>query len=781
LIAAAAAALCLIALATPAGSATSEPVRPGEAGPVVDEGIPLGFTGRAWDEQAALETRFAAALDPRRISRTHRTLTQSPHAAGTDGAARVAAFLAAEIRKTGLRPRVETYQFYNSHPGPSAIAMTSPVRKEFSLVEDRIPGDPFTNAAAQHPAYCAYSGSGTAEGEVVYVGQGDWDDFQALDEHGISLRGKVALLRYFGAGEGAKVRRAEERGAVAAVLYADPIDDGFVLGPVYPGGNWRPPGSIMRRTLADTPYEGDPLTPGWAAKPGTKRLDPSKVEGLPKIPVLPISYRDAGFILARLGGPEAPERMQGGLLEGGAVAGPAPAGAPAAAKPGATAAAPPRPSLVYRLGPGPARLRVAVQPIRRIDTIRNVLVTIPGAEEPDAWVILGNHHDAWIYGAGDPSSGTAALLETVRALGRLHREGWRPRRTLVIAFWDAEELNLGGSTEWVEDHADELRRKAAAVINMDSAVFNPDRPLYVGASPALHLLFLETAADVSSPAGGSLYDTWLAQQNATRALPSVDGTGIDFDASRALKMPYLDPVPLGDDQTPFVEFLALPGSDMYYGSDYGMYHSLYEDRRWMETVVDPGFLYHRLMGEFQGRLGLRLAMAPVLPLDARATAAAWDLALEALEERAAGLDAPRKTFKPVERALRRFRQAADDFAAVRDAALDETDWTTHTGTHLLLAINREIAETEKSLYNPAGLPGHAWYRGLWVAPPRVPGLKDARLPGLRWPLERGEEATLANQVDLYGQALDEATAHLHRAAGLLTALTEALERSAAKP
>lgn len=745
----------------------AEAAAPARAGGAETRALPAGFTERAWDEAAALERRFAAALDPVRIGRTHRTLTRAPHRAGTEGARRVVDYLAAEIRRAGLTPEVVPYQFYNAHPGPSAVAMTAPVKKTFPLVEDRIPGDPFTDDAARHPAWCAYSGGGTAEGDVVYVGQGEWDDFKVLDDRGVSLKGKVALMRYFGAGEGAKVLRAQERGAVAAVLYADPAEDGHVHGPVYPRGNWRPPGSIMRRTLADTPYEGDPLTPGWAAKPGARRLDPSEVRGLPAIPVLPMSYRDAGFILARMEGPEAPGRMQGGLLESGA--------------PSAGGDGPGRRALVYRLGPGPARLRVSVQQARRVDTIRNVLVRILGEEEPDSWIILGNHHDAWIYGAGDPSSGTAALLEAVRSLGRLHRQGWRPRRTLIVAFWDAEELNLGGSTEWAEDHAEELRRKGAAVINMDSAVFNTERPLYVGASPSLHALFLETARDVSSPAGGSLYDDWLAQQNAMRGTPSVDGAGVDFDPSRPLTAPYIDPVPLGDDQTPFVEFLALPGSDMYYGADYGMYHSLYENRRWMETVVDPGFLYHRLMGEYQGRIGLRLAMAPILPLDARQTAAAWERAFADLLERAGRLNVPARTFKLVQRALRRHRQAAGEFGERRDAAVRAFDWGVHTQARLLVSINRSIAEAEKALYAPDGLPGHAWYRGVWAAPPRVPGLDDARLPGLRWPLERREQATLMSQAAQYQQALDEATAHLHRASGLLDALSEALERAARTP
>ncbi len=597
--------------------------------------LPLGFTETAWDQESEIEGQYASLLDPARISRTHRELTREPHRAGTEGDRRVVLYIKQEAVKAGFRPEIAEYLFYNSHPGPRSIELTAPIKKPLSLAEDRIPGDPFTERAADHLGFCAYSGSGTAEGDVVYVGQGTVAEFRALRERGVSLEGRVALMRYFGEGEGRKVLRAQEEGAVAAILYADPLEDGFVQGPVYPQGDWRPPGSIMRRSLVDTPYEGDPLSPGWAALPGAKRLDPQKVEGLPRIPVLPISYRDAA---------------------------------------------------------------------------------------------------------------------------------------LILAFWDAEEMALGGSTEWAEDNAEILRRKGAAVINMDSAVFNGERPLYAGASPCLHRLFREVAADVPGPRGKeSLFAAWVRLQNAARELGSVDAFAIRGSPSEPLVDPQIDDVPLGDDQTPFVEFLALPGSDMYYGADYGLYHSLYEDRHWMETVVDPQFRHHRVMAELQGRLGLRLATAPLLPLDPAGTAAAWDRAFGDLRARAAERQASPRLLRPVERALKRFREAARAFARERDETLTVESWPLRPIPDRLASISREVAETEKAFFSEHGLPGDPWHRGLWVAPPRsVPGLTEERLPGLRWPLELDQEGVLLGQVSLYTQALDEATSHLHRAQGLLT-------------
>ncbi|MFQ5876209.1 MAG: M28 family peptidase [Acidobacteriota bacterium] len=752
-------------LSPPAGAASgrspAEEAEDEEVEIVEEEITPLGFSRAGWERQRALEGRLASLLKPTRIARTLRRLTARPHRAGTADSERVARWILSEAERAGLEAEIVPYLFYNSHPGPRSIRLTAPVERALSLEEDRIEEDPFARAPWKHRAFCAYSGSGTAEGEVVYVGQGTVEDFGALDESAISLEGRVALMRYFGEEEGTKVLRARERGAVAVVLYADPLEDGFVHGEVYPKGNWRPPGGIMRRSVIATPYDGDPLSPGWAATPGARRLEPGEIEGLPRIPVLPISYRAAAVVLSHLGGPRAPDRMQGAIVRGDGGARP----------------------LEYRLGPGPARLRLSVQMDERTDTILDVIVRVPGEAEPEAWVILGTHHDAWIYGAGDPSSGTAADLEIVRALGDLRREGWRPRRTIVLAFWDAEEMNLGGSAEWVEEHAEQLREKGVAAINMDSAVFNGERPLYVAASPALHTLFREAADVVPAPAAeGSLWASWLRMQNEARGQGSVDGHGPDYDPSEPFERPYIDPIPLGDDQTPFVVRAGLPGSDMYYGADYGMYHSLYEDYHWMTTIVDPNFAHHWVMALLHGVLGLRLAMAEVLPLDPEVSAAAWEDALADLEGRAAALGVDAGIFGPVREALVRFSDAARTFGERRDSVLHEARWEAGAHPDALTAVNAGVAAAARAFYLEDGLPDHPYDRGLWVAPSRaVPGLRDARLPGLRWALELGREGELPRQVEIYARALDEAARQLTGAAELVAGLPREAQASEPAP
>jgi N-acetylated-alpha-linked acidic dipeptidase len=314
---------------------------------------------------------------------------------------------------------------------------------------------------------------------------------------------------------------------------------------------------------------------------------------LPKIPVLPISYKSAQRILSLLEGPAAPYEWQGALC------------------------------LTYKVGPGPAEVHLRTQMDNRDRPMLNVIARMPGSTDPDQWVIVGNHHDAWIFGAGDPSSGTAALLTLAESLSKLAKQGFQPKRTLILTFWDAEEMILGGSTEWVEDHEKELLEKAVACINMDSAVFNIDRPLSVSSHPVLHNLFRSASRSIRDPRSGrSLFEVWTDMQNQYRKIPSVDGWGDFFDPDKTLTEPYVFESP-SDDAYPFLSFLALPASDMYYGADYGMYHSIYENFHWMKTVVDPTFEYHKLMAQLQGFVATRLANADLLPLDYAAEATYW--------------------------------------------------------------------------------------------------------------------------------------------------------------
>jgi len=733
-----AAALALLALADPmrAGAADSTP----GLDPPLAVDAPESFARTRVADQRALEQRLRARISRERMRADLERLASKPHRAGSEAGREVAQFVVAQLREAGLDAEAVEYVHYLSSPERVRAEIVLPDRVPLKLSEDVIPEDPFTQDAERHPGWNAYSASGAATAQIVYAYQGSRRDFAELERIGVDLEGRILLMRYFGAGEGEKVLRAQRAGAAAVLLYSDPKDDGYVYGDTYPDGPWRPPGSIMRRSVLDS--MGDPLSPGWASRPGAKRLSPSEIDELPRIPVLPISYRDAEKILKRLAGPVAPPAWQGGL------------------------------PLTYHLGPGPVTLRVEVKMSDGDGRIWNAIARIPGRELPDEWIVLGNHHDAWIYGAGDPSSGTAAMLELSRALGSLLAEGWRPRRTIVLAVFDAEEITLGGATEWMEEHARELGDKALAILNMDSAVFNPDRPLSVSASGSIRGLWLDVARAVPDPRREvSTYEVWLEAQNRFRNVPSVDLAEATGEIPPLAK-PLVFPDPIGDDQTVFYLHLALPVSDMYYGADYGVYHSIYENPHWMETIVDPEFAYHEVMAAMLGSAALRMSEADLPPFDLAAAASDWQKELARLraasDERAANpaSDEPsrgmageraespaRAALEALEGLAGEWRETAEDLDAARRDLLANP-----AASEIPLAQWRawslQLREVERSFYAPKGLPGSPWSRNLFSAL-RFES-EEATLPGLRWALEDDDRGQFEAQRSAYADALTRA-------------------------
>jgi N-acetylated-alpha-linked acidic dipeptidase len=623
-----------------------------------------GFSSETSRKQLQFENLLKDLISPQTIENHLKWLTSRPHRTGTEGARITADYLLQQLKQFGFKTEIVQYDAYLPAPVSVEIQLTKPVQETIPTTEEKIEGDPFTDVVNEHPGWNGYSPSGEATGQIVYAHHGSKDDFQKLKDSRIDVKGKILLMRYFGTGEGTKVRNAQEAGASAVVLYSDPAEDGFKYGEVYPKGDWRPPGSIMRRSILNL-AGGDPLTPGWAAKPGAKRLKPEEVY-LPKIPVLPISYKSAQRILSLLEGPSAPYEWQGALC------------------------------LTYKLGPGPAEVHLKTQMDNRDRKMLNVIARMPGTTDPDQWVIVGNHHDAWIFGAGDPSSGTAALLTLAESLGKLAKQGFKPKRTMILTFWDAEEMILGGSTEWVEDHDKELLEKAVACINMDSAVFNIDRPLSVSAHPVLHNMFRAASRNIKDPRSGkSLFEVWTNLQNQYRKIPGVDGWGEFFDPDKNLNEPYVFESP-SDDAAPFLTFLALPASDMYYGADYGMYHSIYENFHWMKTVVDPTFEYHKVMALLQGFVATRLANADLLPLDYATEATYWRRALKV--ETGAGLIDQWET--EAKGLLNDERELSKRLNNKRSTRLSE--------------LNRKIYLIARDFYRPEGFPDDPTERNLFT-------------------------------------------------------------------
>jgi N-acetylated-alpha-linked acidic dipeptidase len=591
------------------------------------------------------------------------------------------------------------------YPEDVTVEMAAPKPWRASMKEEAIPGDEYTQADVGLP-YHAYSASGDVTAPVVYAGSGNPADYDWLNSKGIDVRGKIALVRYSVpySYRGFKALTAQQRGAAGILIYSDPADDGFKKGKVYPDGPWGPESHIQSGGIVfDFMVPGDPLTPGWASVPGAKRIAASESVALPKIMSAPLSWKDAQVILRALEGPEAPKAWQGAGL--------------------------PQP---YRAGAGPATVRLRLKMDDRVRPIWTVTGKIRGREEPESLVIAGNHRDAWMYGGVDPSSGSAALMELARTLGGLAKAGARPRRTILLASWDAEEFTLTSSTEWGEQHERELREHAVAYLNVDSAASGPN--FGAAAVPALNRLIGEVAAEVRDPAARiPIVAAWRARaQKARGTLPTGGGGELVNNKLGS-----------GSDYTVFLNFLGVPIADLSFDGPYGVYHSVYDNHYWVARIGDPGFRYHAAMVRVWGLLALRLANADVLPLDYAAYAARIREFIDAVDRRYATELTPA-------------RAAADRLAAAASAAATEMEVVRSNGS--AAGINRRLMAAERAFLDPEGIPGRPWYRHQIYAPKFT--YAPELLPAVAEAVQNGNAADVARQAKRLASALDRVAAIL---------------------
>ena len=684
--------------------------------------VPLGFSPQSYEAQRKWENRFLEIPSAQRCRKYLRRLTREPHVAGTPGDRRVTQFIFDEFQRAGLKPQIVEYRVLLSYPHKVEVELVAPARVKLANPEPAIPGDKDTRPkdSMMKMPWNGYSPPADLTRPVVYVNYGRAEDYDQLEKLGVSVKDKIVLARYFHGYRGGKSLEAERRGVAGIIVYSDPAEDGAPRGPVYPQGPYGPPGHFQRGAVVyDFQVPGDPLTPGWASTESARRLPVEEAKILPKIPMVPLSANDAAEILKRLDGPEVPTGWQGGLL------------------------------LTYRLGDGAVKVHLALEMERRVTPIWNVVARIPGSEEPDKLVILGNHHDAWVYGAVDPSSGTAAMLEVARALGQLLREGFRPRRTIVLGNWDAEEYTLTGSTEWGEQFAEDLRKNAVVCLNVDASTSGKD--FTVSTVPALLPAIMEAAQVVRDPAtGNTVYDRWREQkgEGSVRSY-AVPGSGAA-------------PVPFGllgggSDYMVFLQHDGVPALDMLFDGPYGVYHSAYDDFRWMDRFGDPGFRYHAAMSRLWGLLALRIANAELLPFDYSIYAAEVAAYLEGLEKLAPA-DFNSHTIQPLITKCRQWQEAAGKATALLEA------W--RTGSPALPGAARErtnaaLMAQERALLDERGLPGRPWFRHLIYAP--LPSYEAESLPGLREALAAQDLERAHDQASRLSDALDRAMAALAEA------------------
>lgn len=698
----------------------------------------MGFTTERSNGQREREARFDALLDPANLDRWMQRLTARPHPVGSPWGKDNAEWIRAQFESWGYKAEIATYHVLFPTPVERRVELLGADGFVAKLNEPAFPEDPASAQQDEHlPTYNAYSIDGDVTGELVYVNYGIPDDYAELERRGISVAGRIVIARYGGSWRGIKPKVAAERGAIGCLLYSDPRDDGFFQGPVYPAGPFRPADGVQRGSVADMPlYPGDPLTPGVGATKDAKRLARDKAPTLTKIPVLPLSWGDARPLLAALGGPVAPQDWRGAL------------------------------PLTYRLGPGPARVRIKLAFDWKIVPAYNVIARLSGFERPDQWVMRGNHHDAWVSGAADPVSGLVAMLEEARAIGALVRAGWEPKRTILYGAWDAEEPGLLGSTEWVEHNGPELEKRLVAYINTDS---NGRGFLAAGGSHTLERFFNEVARDVIDPEKGVSAAERLRARLLVDASPEVQD---DLWERADLRLAALGS---GSDYTPFLQHLGIASLNLGYGgeSDGGEYHSIYDSYAHYTRFGDPGFAYGLALSRTTGRATMRLADADVLPfafsgfaetigtyIDEIATLED-DLRTEIerhnrlLDERSYALAAdPRQTFvaparrkavphlnlAPLRNAFERLTRAA----AANDLVLAvPLSWDTDAQR----AIDVLLYGTERLLTSPEGLPRRPWFRHQIYSPGFYSGYGVKTLPGVREAIEQENWGEVGLEID----------------------------------
>jgi len=692
-----------------------------------------GFPADARAGRTPLERLARETPTPARIRSYIRAMTAIPHLAGTPGSRIVAEWALARFREWGFDAEIARYEALIPMPLEQVLEIRGPRTWRARLREEVFDEDPDSKQPGILPPFAAYGADGEVTAEVIYVNYGLTEDFAQLDRMGISVKGKIVLARAGPHHRSVKSSNAMARGAVGLVMYNDPREDGYWLDRPYPRGPMRPPHAVERGGIKDDQYyTGDPLSPGWASKAGTRRLALAEAQGLVTIPVLSISYADASALLEALEGPVVPSDAWKGAL-----------------------------GLTYRVGPSRAKVHLKVRSEWRNRPLYNVIARLPGVAFPDEWVVLGNHHDAWVYGADDPVGAAATVMEAARTLSEMRNSGWRPQRTIVVALWDGEEFGILGSTEWAEDHGDELRQKAVLYIQGD----NYRRGIFTSSgSHALESFMREVARDTRDPATGRSALDLVTD----RALGNAR-TDVDSAAVRARPF-VLGPIGANTDYAAFNMHLGVTSLHVAYrNSGRGTYHSTFDSFAYFERFLDPDFSYGQSQAGAFASAVLRLADAPLLPwsfADASRAYRAWvqELLMLAAAQRSAVDMAPlRAAVEALGDAATRYEQAYGRALDAGSAALDR-----HASA--VEAINREIRQSEQRLMIPEGLPGRPWFRNPMTGPSTYNGSVARTFPVLRDALELGDAALARQQVEAIGSAIARLTQRVHSITSQLDAI-----------
>ncbi|MBV8551098.1 MAG: M28 family peptidase [Acidobacteriaceae bacterium] len=684
-----------------------------------------GFTAKDVAAEQQLEQQAQSVPDPARIRKYMEFMAGEPHNAGSPRSKAVAEYILGQFKEWGLDAHIEEFEALLPYPTLRQVEVVEPKPYVAKLIEPVVPQDPDSGNARQLPPYNAYGATGDVTADVVYVNFGVPADYEWLEKQGISVKGKIVLTRYGGSWRGIKPKVAAEHGAIGCLIYSDPHEDGYFEGDIYPGGPMRPFDGVQRGSVLDMPfYPGDPLSPGWASEKGSKRLPISEAKTLVKIPVLPLSYGDALPILQQLTGPVVPKEWRGSL------------------------------PVTYHAGPGGARVHIKTDYDWTNKPVFDVIATIPGSESPDEWIIAGNHHDAWVNGADDPISGASDLLETARTLASLQKQGWRPKRTIKIALWDAEEFGLIGSTEWAEKHQDELKQRAVAYLNSDSTAKGW---IHVGGSHTLEEFAAEVASAVQQPGTKvSLTDFSLHHPLDPDAEEPAPPQG-----EKTFKISALG---AGSDYVAFLDYLGVASMNEGFGGQVksGIYHSTYDSIYWYTHFSDSTFVDGKALSQYTAVALLRLGDASVLPFEFGRFASTVNGYVDDIQKQAQK-SGKKLDFTGLKKQLDTLTENGRKYEALLDAAMLKGSLETAK----VNAVNTALMRTERALTRPEGLPNREWYKHQIYAPGFYTGYGVKTIPGVReavdsqdWSLAQKEAGVVAECLGQMNQAVNEAIADL---------------------
>ena len=632
-------------------------------------------------DEKEVEKLFLNLVNPDSFKSHLKELTKKPHVAGSIANEQVQNYIKETMSNAGLKAMLYPYDVYMSkEPGNSLVEIVLPSREPLNQQEDILKEDPFSNDPGLWKGWNAYSGSGDVTAEIVYANYGRNEDFEKLNALGVSIKGKIVIARYGGNFRGYKAKFAQENGAIGLIIYTDPKDSGFTKGLVYPEGPYYNESTIQRGSLKTQKFSGDPLTPFEPALPldnrkKIKRLNPENVE-LHKIPVTPLSYGAAQKILEKMKGNPVPSSWQGGL------------------------------PFTYRIEGGSSlKVRLKVDQKRNFVRINNVIGSIKGDKYPNEWIILGCHLDAWGFGATDPSSGTAMLLSLSESLGKLIKKGYKPKRSILIGHWDAEEHGLIGSTEWVEQMREDLSAKGVAYLNFDGAVSG--KKFGASSAPSLKKLIIDATKEVKYPyTDETVFSFWKGEENQEPPIGNLGG---------------------GSDHVGFYMHLGIPSMSGGSGGT-TVYHSNYDSFHYYKNFVDPEFKMGQTIEKIAGIMTLRLANSEIILYDVKRYAK--DLKIH---------------FKRVESKIKKYDSKFNEFKLSKESIIKLSESSSELSSKILLAnkekkisikkiksINKLMISLEKSFIDYKGMYYGNWYRSLYASSDPFSGYGAWILPGIEY-------------------------------------------------